>query len=140
MKTIYLADDDEDDRMLIRASVEQVISPVRIVELESGEELVRLVVDQGVTDDPVMIIMDMNMPRLSGLETLNILKTNNATCHIPVVILSTISNRSLVRDAYARGVNAFLEKPVHEADFLKLAQAVDTCFLNASYTRDAKRF
>lgn len=131
MKTIYLADDDEDDRMLIRLAVEQVISQVRIIELNSGEDLIKLIIDQHVSDDPAMIIMDMNMPRLSGLETLDILKLNNASRHIPVVMLSTTSNRTLVHEAYARGVNVFLEKPVHEADFMKLARAVDVCFLNA---------
>lgn len=130
MKTIYLADDDEDDRMLIRVAVEQVISPVRIIELDSGEDLIRLIVNQRISDDPAMIIMDMNMPRLSGLETLDILKLNYASRHIPVVMLSTTSNRTLVHEAYARGVNVFLEKPVYEADFVKLARAVDVCFLN----------
>lgn len=136
MKTIYLADDDEDDRMLIRTAVEQVISPVRIVELDSGDELIKLIDMQGVSNDPAVIIMDMNMPRLSGLETLGVLKLNDSSRHIPVVMLSTTSNRALVRDAYERGVNAFLEKPVHEADFLKLAKAVDACFMNASHDSD----
>ncbi|SDE45169.1 Two-component response regulator, PleD family, consists of two REC domains and a diguanylate cyclase (GGDEF) domain [Dyadobacter soli] len=136
MKTIYLADDDEDDRMLIRAAVEQVISPVRIIELDSGDDLIKLINNQGISDDPSVIIMDMNMPRLSGLETLGILKMNDASRHIPVVMLSTTSNRSLVREAYERGVNAFLEKPVHEADFVKLAKAVDACFMNASHDTD----
>lgn len=136
MKTVYLADDDEDDRMLIRTAVEQVISPVRIVELDSGDELIKLIDMQGVSNDPTVIIMDMNMPRLSGLETLGVLKLNDSSRHVPVVMLSTTSNRALVRDAYERGVNAFLEKPVHEADFVKLAKAVDACFMNASHDSD----
>lgn len=136
MKTIYLADDDEDDRMLIRMAVEQVINPVRIIELDSGDDLIKLVNRQGVMDDPTVIIMDMNMPRLSGLETLAVLKLNDTSRHLPVVMLSTTSNRTLVREAYERGVNAFLEKPVHENDFLKLAKAVDVCFLNASHVSD----
>ena len=136
MKTIYLADDDEDDRMLIRVAVEQVISPVRIIELDSGDDLIKLINKQGILDDPTVIIIDMNMPRLSGLETLGILKLSDTSRHLPVVMLSTTSNRMLVREAYERGVNAFLEKPVHEHDFLKLAKAVDVCFLNASHVSD----
>lgn len=136
MKTIYLADDDEDDRMLIRLAVEQVISPVRIIELDSGDDLVKLISKQSIHDDPSVIIMDMNMPRLSGLETLGILKLDDTSRHIPVVMLSTTSNRMLVREAYERGVNAFLEKPVHETEFLRLAKAVDVCFLNTSHLSD----
>lgn len=136
MKTIYLADDDEDDRMLVRMAIEQIISPVRVIELDSGDELIRLVTARGISADPTVLIMDMNMPRMSGLEALGILKLNEAFCHIPVIMLSSTSNRDLVRDAYERGVNAFLEKPVHEADFVKLAKAVDACFLNASHVSD----
>lgn len=136
MKTIYLADDDEDDRMLIRTAVEQVISPVRIVELDSGDELIKFIGTQGISNDPTVIIMDVNMPRLSGLETLGVLKLSDSSRHIPVVMLSTTSNRALVRDAYERGVNAFLEKPVQEADFVNLAKAVDACFMNASHESD----
>ena len=133
MKTIYIADDDEDDRMLIRLAIEQVISPIRIIELDSGDDLVKLIVNHGISDDPSMIIMDMNMPRISGLETLGILKQDDACCHIPVVMLSSTSNRALVREAYELGANAFLEKPVHEAFFVRLAKAVDACFLNTSH-------
>jgi CheY-like chemotaxis protein len=132
MKTIYLADDDEDDRMLIRLAVEQLINPVQIVELASGGDLIKLIDNQGVSHNPAMIIMDMNMPRINGLETLAFLKSNDASRHLPVVMLSTTSNRVLVREAYERGVNAFLEKPVNESDFMKLAKAVKACFLNVS--------
>lgn len=136
MKTIYLADDDEDDRMLIHQALEQVVGHARIVELDSGDELIRLVKNQELSDDPSVIIMDMNMPRLNGLETLAILKADSNSSHIPVVMLSSTSHRDLVREAYGRGVNAFLEKPIHEDDFLKLARAVDTCFLNASHSSE----
>lgn len=136
MKTIYLADDDEDDRMLIRLAIEQVVSHVRIVELDSGEELIRLMGNHEVSADPALIIMDMNMPRVNGLETLEWLKATDRCRHIPVLMLSSTSHRDLVREAYERGVNAFLEKPIHNAEFVRLAKAVDTCFLNATHSDD----
>jgi CheY-like chemotaxis protein len=131
MKRVYLTDDDEDDRMLIRSAIEQVVEDVEIVELNSGEHLLNVIEGYNLIPEPALILMDMNMPRMNGLETLARLKSNPIHQHIPVVMISTTSNNILVRQAYDLGVNAFLEKPILEQDFLRLAQAVDVCFLNA---------
>jgi CheY-like chemotaxis protein len=120
MKTIYLADDDEDDRMLIRMAIEQEISDVRILEVDSGDLLIDTIEQGKSTSTPAVVIMDMNMPRMNGLETLSYLKANSSHKHIPVVMLSTTSDPSLVRDSYDRGVNAFIEKPIFHQDFVRL--------------------
>ncbi|WP_353721074.1 response regulator [Dyadobacter sp. 676] len=133
MKTIYLADDDEDDRMLIRLALEQVTNHTHIVEFDAGDQLIRLIGNQELPDDPAVIIMDMNMPRMNGLETLSLLKASKTCRHIPVVMLSSASHRDLIREAYGRGVNAFVEKPVYESDFVRLAKAVDACFLDVGH-------
>lgn len=132
MKTIYLTDDDEDDRMLIRMAIEKEISDVRIVELESGESLIRAVGDEKATDAPAVVIIDMNMPRMNGLETLERLKADELCREIPVVMLSTTSDSSLVHKAYNHGINAFLEKPIFEQDYVRMAKAIDVFFLNTS--------
>ncbi|MCE7042854.1 response regulator [Dyadobacter sp. CY312] len=133
MKTIYPADDDKDDRMFIRMAMEQEISDVRILELSSGDLLIDALEQEKATNTPAVIIMDMNMPRMNGLETLSYLKSNTSYKHIPVVMLSTTSDEYLVRDSYNRGVNAFIEKPIFHQDFARLVQAIDVCFLNASH-------
>lgn len=134
MKTIYLTDDDEDDRMLLRYAIEKAITNVRIVELDSGDALIRLLGSEPNNEnDPAIIIMDMNMPRMNGLETLKVIKKTPGLKHLPVVMISTSSNSSLIRESYNTGVNAFLQKPITESDFLKLAQAIDVCFLNTSH-------
>lgn len=134
MKTIYLTDDDEDDRMLLRYAIEKAITNVRIVELDSGDALIRLLDSEPHNEnDPAIIIMDMNMPRMNGLETLREIKKTPGLRHLPVVMISTSSNSSLIRESYNTGVNAFLQKPITESDFLRLAQAIDVCFLNTSH-------
>ncbi|HEV7379523.1 MAG TPA: response regulator [Dyadobacter sp.] len=134
MKTIYLTDDDEDDRMLLRYAIEKAIASVRIIELDSGDALIRLLEREPYNeDDPAIIIMDMNMPRMNGLETLRLIKKTPSLTHLPVVMISTSSNSSLIRESYDTGVNAFLQKPITESDFIRLAQAIDVCFLNTSH-------
>jgi CheY-like chemotaxis protein len=132
MKTIYLTDDDEDDRMFLRYAIEKAVRNVCVVELDSGDKLINLMSSESLSEDASVIIIDMNMPRMNGLETLRALMTNQALRHIPVVMLSTSADSKLIRHAYQAGVNAFLEKPITESDFMRMAQAIDVCFLNTS--------
>jgi CheY-like chemotaxis protein len=131
LKTIYLADDDEDDRMLIREAIERVISDVKVIEVTDGVNLLNLLTSIEQAADPTLILMDMNMPRLNGLEALEVLKADPNTQHIPVLMMSTTSNHELVNKAYEEGINAYIVKPVTEAEFTHLAQAIDVCFLHA---------
>ncbi|MCE7059522.1 response regulator [Dyadobacter sp. CY343] len=132
MKTIYLADDDEDDRMLIREAIERVIHDVRILEVSDGESLLAMINSQKGSADSELILMDMNMPRLNGLEALSVLKADTDTQHIPVLMMSTTSSQELVRKAYEEGINAYIVKPVSSAEFTHLAQSIDVCFLHSN--------
>ncbi|WP_169739244.1 response regulator [Dyadobacter crusticola] len=131
MKTIYLADDDEDDRMLIRDAIERVIRDVNVIEVSNGEKLVELITSQEKFDGPVLILMDMNMPRRNGLETLPLLKADVRAQHIPILMMSTTSTNELVTRAYEAGINAYIVKPVTELEYTHLAQSIDVCFLHA---------
>lgn len=129
-KTIYLVDDDEDDRMLIREAIEGIVKNVNIIELIDGQELLELIKKTNVETDPSLILMDMNMPRMSGIESLSILKANPSLRHIPVVMISTTSNNELIRQAYDQGINAYITKPVSIQEYNHLAEAINVCFLS----------
>ncbi|WP_439556754.1 response regulator [Dyadobacter sp.] len=131
MKTIYLADDDEDDRMLIRDAIERVISDVHVIEVSDGEKLVQLITSRKNFDDPALILMDMNMPRMNGLETIPLLRADARAQHIPVLMMSTTSTDALVTRAYEAGINAYIVKPVTGLEYTHLAQSIDVCFLHA---------
>lgn len=72
--TIYLADDDEDDRMMIRQAIETCITDVEIIEAIDGEDLINRVVAQD-KGQPAVILTDMNMPRMNGLEATKLIKS-----------------------------------------------------------------
>lgn len=130
IKTIYLVDDDEDDRMLIREALESAIENVRIVEISDGKELLDLMGSNVADQYPALIMLDMNMPRMTGMESLYLLKLNPAYQHIPIVMISTSSNQKLIQQAYDLGINAYIAKPVSFKEYAKLAEAVSVCFLN----------
>jgi CheY-like chemotaxis protein len=130
LKTVYLVDDDDDDRMLIREALQSVIESVTIIEIENGEALIKVFEKPCDGNDPALILMDMNMPRLSGLETLAVIKSNPVSIHIPVVMISTTTDQQLVLRAYEQGINAFITKPVSVLELEQMAQDINICFLH----------
>lgn len=130
VKTIYIVDDDPDDCMFIREAIEDAVSLVRIIEIWDGKELLDLLSTQDEEQYPSLIILDMNMPRMNGLEALKSIKSHAGYAHIPVLMLSTTSNPQLVNQAYSESVSAFLIKPQTSEEFALMSEAVISCFLH----------
>ena len=129
IKTVYIADDDEDDRLLLSDAIKSVISEVIIKEVINGIQLI----DQIKTDcdaGDIVVLLDMNMPRMNGLEALKIIKSDPALLHIPIIMISTSSNPELISRAYLDGINAYVAKPYIFAEYEELARAINVCFLH----------
>ena len=129
MHKIYLVDDDEDDRMFARQALESVVRDIEITELSDGSQLLTLLKDNRSVQ-PSLILMDINMPMVNGLEALTTLRNTPDFRHIPVVMFSTTAITSSIEQAYALGVNAYIVKPVNFDDYMRMAHAVNLCFLN----------
>lgn len=127
-KTIYIVDDDEDDRMLMREALTNALSPINIVDVENGEKLTEYIDNTG--KGPKLILMDMNMPRVNGMEMLAMLKGDVCYRHIPVVMVSTTTNQAMINQAYNLGANAFIVKPATYEEYQQIALGVGLCFLN----------
>ena len=112
---IYMADDDADDRFFLRQSLQEVYPSVRVVEAQDGSELLDMLDtwSQQSAPQPVnLILLDMNMPKLNGLEALRAIKANPLLRHIPTVILSTSAEPAQLDTAYRSGANGYLKKPL----------------------------
>ncbi|QMW06226.1 response regulator [Spirosoma foliorum] len=128
---IYMADDDADDRYFMRQSLQHVYPSVTIVEAKDGAELLTLLGNwsQSLTAQPIQVILlDMNMPKLNGLETLMALKANPLLRHIPTVILSTDAQPVQIATAYQAGASQYLEKPTSYSGLDQIAQTIRSCF------------
>jgi CheY-like chemotaxis protein len=128
-KLIYLVDDDEDDILLMKDALKNVMEDVDIVELSDGLSLLERL-EKSEPQQPALILMDMNMPRVNGLEALHLIKTNPKTQHIPLVMVSTSASPQHISEAYQHGVNAFITKPVSINDYELMACTVNACYLN----------
>lgn len=136
-----MADDDADDRYFMHKALEQIQPSVTFVETENGSDLLaRLILwSQQPMPRPVpLILIDMNMPKVNGLETLTAIKANPALRHIPAVMISTSAEPAQVAAAYQHGISGYIQKPVTTAHMDQVAQAIKICFLNATGGQTSK--
>ncbi|CAG4999913.1 Response regulator rcp1 [Dyadobacter sp. CECT 9275] len=127
-KTIYIIDDDPEDRMLLRLAIEDVTKNVKVVELEDGLELIRLIQQKKVLRIN-LILLDMNMPKSNGLETIRLLRAHSKHAGIPTVMLSTSSNPVHIAWAYDAGVDHFFTKPTTYEDLEIIVKQIATEYL-----------
>lgn len=116
--TILVADDDADDRLMIKEALQEnrLANDVRFV--EDGEELMQYLrregkyAAEGTSPTPGLILLDLNMPRMDGREALKEIKGDQRLRGIPVVVLTTSKAEEDVYRTYNLGVNSFITKPV----------------------------
>lgn len=109
---ILYADDDSDDHFFLRESITSTGLPADIVYLTDGDQVIRYLEKAG-DDLPSLIVLDLNMPRLNGKQTLERLKTDDRFSNIPVIILSTSTNKMDKEFCTSRGAASYLVKPGH---------------------------
>ncbi|MBI3600176.1 MAG: response regulator [Nitrospinae bacterium] len=125
---ILLAEDDEDDYILIRdALVEsRVINDLHWV--KDGEELMDYLLHRGQFEDankspmPGLVLLDLNMPKKDGREALEEIKANQRLRHIPVVVLTTSKAEEDILRSYDIGANSFVRKPVNFSQFVEMVR------------------
>lgn len=128
--SILIADDDPDDRLLIREALSEarLANPVDFV--EDGQEVMDYLYRRERFSDrqgqplPGLILLDLNMPRKDGREALEELKANPQLRRIPVVVLTTSKAEEDVFRSYDLGVNSFIVKPVRFEDLIETLRAV----------------
>jgi len=109
IKKILLVDDSSTSRMTARMLLAGHESYVLTSACDGKEG-----VEKAIAEVPNLILMDIEMPRMNGLEACKLLKQNAATKNIPIVLLTMRSEETFVRQGYANGCNDFLTKPVNE--------------------------
>lgn len=125
-RPILLVEDNPVDLDLtLRAFASQKLdNPVHVA--RDGEEALEFIKkwERG-EPKPVVILLDLKLPKVSGLEVLEVLKQHPDFRTIPVVILTTSSESSDVKTAYRLGANSYIVKPVDFEKFVGIASQID---------------
>ncbi len=129
--TILLVEDNEDDIFLAKRALEKKKISNPLVIAEDGEEAINLLfgLDGRDTIEPILILLDLKIPKIGGLEVLQRIKTNSATSMIPVVILTTSSEEEDVAKSYKIGANSYVRKPVDFVQFSKIIEQLGMYWL-----------
>ncbi|WP_164851287.1 response regulator [Larkinella soli] len=140
--SVIIVDDDEDDRHFILRAFQNVGAKHQVMQFEDGEELLNFLTKGEDVEEKVakcgLIILDVNMHRISGIEVLQVIKSNPLLRHIPTVMLSTSIEEDLVQKAYSKGANGYLQKPNLMDDYNHLVISMQTCFLEVPSVRWSK--
>ncbi|MGO9314245.1 MAG: response regulator [Syntrophobacteraceae bacterium] len=117
---VLVADDDENDRLLIEEVFKEVAIQCRLRFVHGGLELMDYLHNRPPFEDkecvsPKLILLDLYIPYMDGLEALEKIRADKPTKLIPVIIFSTVSDELTTLQAYALGANAvFLKPPTFE--------------------------
>lgn len=106
---VFLVDDDEDDRFLVKEVFKQSSPECKLRLLSNGEELIQALAQ---TDHlPSLVLLDINMPFMGGMEALKIIRQNPAYDTIPIIMLTTSDQLSDRQQATMLKANGFITKP-----------------------------
>lgn len=115
---ILLVEDNPNDAELAIRALKKNNLANNLVHLEDGQEALDYLFDEK-NETPKLILMDVKMPRVDGIEVLRKLKSDEKRKTIPVVMLTSSKEDKDIIDAYNLGVNAYIVKPVDFDQFVK---------------------
>ena len=123
---ILLVDDDDEDAFLTRRAFSKGKLLNDFHHVSSGEEMFAYLRGEGrfaleASPRPDLILLDINMPGMGGLEALKLLREDDTLRRIPVVMLSTSDDMDDVLGSYDGGANSYVTKPVDVAGMMKVA-------------------
>ena len=136
--TIMVADDDDGDRYLVQSAMEDIGVENEVFFVEDGQKLIdRLITQLAVSHHarpnlPCLILLDLNMPGLHGLDVLRIVKGHPELKGIPIVIMTNSKNPSDVETTYKSGANSFFTKPIDYSGLVDLMTLLKTYWLETA--------
>ncbi|MES2893492.1 MAG: response regulator [Bacteroidota bacterium] len=121
---ILLVEDDDDDASLTIMALKRKNLVNNLIRLKDGVQAIDFVFSKGEFSDrpldafPKVILLDLKMPKMSGIDVLRKIKSDGRTKHIPVVVLTSSKENPDLAICYELGANSYIVKPVVFEDFL----------------------
>ena len=133
---ILVAEDDLDDRFMLQTVFEEKEIKARLEFVNNGLELIsylkQIKEDNGILHYPKFILLDLNMPKMDGRQTLLEIKNDPEYKKIPVIIFSTTNNEVEINRCYELGANTYVVKPSNYTNFLTSVDTIVTYWLHTA--------
>ncbi|MBU2996695.1 response regulator [Cellulophaga baltica] len=112
---VLFIEDDTIETMKLQRTVSKLQLKHNIIEAKNGEQALEVL--KNATKLPDIILLDLNMPRMSGIEFLSILKADEKYKYLPTIILTTSENRADLLECYRIGIAGYVIKPLKYEDY-----------------------
>lgn len=123
-KPILLVEDDQVDVMTVKRALKEIKVANPVVNLENGEEALNYLRDPA-KPKPCIILLDLNMPIMNGIEFLEVVKHDALLRRIPVVVLTTSGEQQDKVNSFDLGVAGYMAKPVDYRQFVEVMRTID---------------
>jgi two-component system response regulator len=132
---VLLVDDDSNDEELARVALERAGIEHRLLVMRDGAEALDWLFGRGqhVGRDPALkprvVLLDLKLPKVSGLEVVEALRKDERTRLLPIVVFTSSNEERDLKESYRLGANAYVRKPIDFGEYKKLLADVSTFWL-----------
>ena len=123
-RPILLVEDDQVDVMTVRRALRQLGIPNRLEVAGHGEQALDYLRAPD-SEHPCIILLDLNTPRLSGIEFLEVVKQDPILCRIPVIVLTSSTEARDRVACFTLGVAGYMVKPINYEEFVEVIRVID---------------
>ena len=127
-KRFLLVEDDPDHAALITDVLEDNVDGIKtdVILKKDGQEAIDFI--QSKKKEQIsLVILDLNLPKVDGMDVLKFIKKNSRYSSVPVIVLSTSSNQKTIDEAYENGANGYFTKPATYEELVKKVQILKKC-------------
>ena len=124
-KPILLVEDDQVDAMTVKRALKETHVTNPVVTLENGEEALKYLRDPE-SAKPCIILLDLNMPIMNGIEFLQVMKHDEKLRATPVIVLTTSEEQQDKVSSFNLGVAGYMAKPVDYQRFVEVMRSINT--------------
>ncbi|NTW50765.1 MAG: response regulator [Chlorobiales bacterium] len=121
---ILLVEDDRIDAMTVSRAMKELNVKNRLDVVSNGEEALKYLNEKG-RESPALILLDINMPKMNGIEFMRAVKDNPQLKRIPIVVLTTSREEQDRMQCFDLGVSGYMVKPVDYMQFVETMRVID---------------
>ena len=137
---VLLAEDEKTDAFLMQRVFAMEAPTAKMVRVVDGQDVIDYLFGQAQFADreqhpqPNLVILDLNMPRVGGIEVLRTVRSRPEHIRTPIIVLSASERERDINAAYDAGANAYMVKPLTYDDYRSMAKAVSSFWLHLNRT------
>lgn len=124
MKPLLLVEDDYVDALTVKRAFKELEVHNPIIHKEDGEQALEFLSSDDL-ELPKLILLDLNMPKMNGIEFLEKLRSNESLKKIPVVVLTTSKNQQDRFETFDLGIAGYMVKPLNYQDFIGMMKTIN---------------